>query len=67
MLCLSVAMYSDVICNSDTSLAFFQDLIHLFLEDVLETDQAKGKSQKVVSTEGTVEGGEHAGVLVEDD
>ena len=60
-------MYSDVICNSDTSLAFFEDLIHLFLEDVLETDQTKGKLQEVVSTEGAVEGSEQAGVLVEDD
>ena len=47
MLHLSAAMYSDVICNSDTSLAFFQDLIHLFLEDVLGTDQTKGKSQEM--------------------
>ena len=64
MFCLSAAMYSDVICNSDTSLAFFKDLIHLFLEDVLGTDQTKGKSQEVVSTKGTVEGSEQAGVLV---
>ena len=42
--CLSVAMDSDVVCDSDTSLAFFKDLIHLLLEDVLGTDQAKGKS-----------------------
>ena len=67
MFCLSAAMYSDVVCNSDTSLAFFEDLIHLFLEDVLGTDQTKGKSQEVVSTEGTVEGSEQAGVLVKDD
>ena len=64
---LGVAMYSDVVCDSDTSLAFFEDLVHLFLEDVLGTDQAKGKLQEAVSTEGTVEGSEHAGVLVEDD
>ena len=66
MFCLSAAMYSDVICNSDTSLAFFKDLIHLFLEDVLGTDQTKGKSQEAVSTERAVEGSEHAGVLVKD-
>ena len=63
---LSPAMYSDVICDSDASLAFFEDLVHLFLEDVLGADQAKGKSQEAVSTKGTVEGSEHAGVLVED-
>ena len=66
MFCFSAAMYGDVVCNSDTSLAFFEDLIHLFLEDVLGTDQTKGKSQEVVSTEGTVEGSEQAGVLVKD-
>ena len=60
-------MYGDVICDSDASLAFFEDLVHLFLEDVLGADQAKGKSQEAVSTKGTVEGSEHAGVLVEDD
>ena len=64
---LSPAMYGDVICDSNASLAFFEDLVHLFLEDVLGADQAKGKSQEVVSTEGTVEGSEHPGVLVEDD
>ena len=42
MFCLSVAMYSDVVYDSNTSLAFFEDLIHLFLEDVLGTDQTKG-------------------------
>ena len=67
MFCLGVAMYGDVICDSDASLAFFEDLIHLFLEDVLGTDQTKGKSQEAVSTEGAVEGSEHAGVLVKDD
>ena len=67
MFCLSAAMYSDVVCNSDTSLAFFKDLIHIFLEDVLGTDQTKGKSQEAVSTEGAVESSEQAGVLVEDD
>ena len=67
MFCLSVAMHSDVVCNSDTSLAFFEDLIHLFLEDVLGTGQTKGKSQESVHTEGTVESSEQAGVLVEDD
>ena len=67
MFCLSAAMYGDVVCDSDTSLAFFEDLIHLFLEDVLGTDQTKGKSQEVVSTKRAVEGSEHAGVLVKDD
>ena len=67
MFCLSAAMHGDVICDSNTSLAFFKDLIHLFLEDVLGTDQTKGKLQEVVSTEGAVEGSEQAGVLVEDD
>ena len=67
MFYLSAAMYSDVICDSDTSLAFFKDLIHLFLEDVLGTDQTKGKSQEAVSTEGTVESSDQAGVLVKDD
>ena len=54
MFCLSVAMDGDVICDSDTSLVFFKDLIHL-LEDVLGTDQAKGKLQEMVSTGRTVE------------
>ena len=60
MFCLCVAVYGDVICNSNTSLAFFEDLIHPFLEDVLGTDKAKGKSQEAVSTKGTVEGSEQA-------
>ena len=64
---LSAAMHSDVVCNSDTSLAFFKDLIHLYLEDVLETDQTIGKLQEVVPTKGTVESSEQAGVLVKDD
>ena len=67
MFCLGAAMYGDVVCNSDTSLAFFEDLIHLFLEDVLGADQTKRKSQEVVSTKGTIESSEQAGVLVEDD
>ena len=66
MFCLCAAMYIDVVCNFDTSFAFFEDLIHLFLEDVLGTDQTKGKSQEAVSTEGTLESSEQAGVLVED-
>ena len=66
MFCLGAAMYCDVVCDSDTSLAFFKDLIHLFLEDVLGTDQTKGESQEAVSTERAVEGSEHAGVLVKD-
>ena len=65
MFCLSAAMYSDVVCNSDTSLAFFKDLIHLFLEDVMGTDQAKGKSQEMVSSKRAVESCKQAGVLVE--
>ena len=52
MFCLSVAMDSDVICNSNASLAFFQDLVHLLLEDVLGTDEAKGKSREMVSSKG---------------
>ena len=64
---LGAAMDSDVICNSNTSLAFFKDLIHLLLEDVLGTDQAKGNSQETVSSERTVESHKQAGVLVEDD
>ena len=64
---LSTAMSGDVIRNSYTSLAFFEDLIHLLLEDVLGTDQAKGKSQEMVSSERAVESSEQAGVLVEDD
>ena len=67
MFCLSAAMHGDVICDSDASLAFFKDLIHLFLEDVLGADQTKGKSQEAVCTEGTVESSKHAGVLVKDD
>ena len=58
MFCLSVAMHGDVICNSDTSLAFFEDLIHLLLEDVLGTDKAKGKSQEMVSSKRAVESSE---------
>ena len=64
---LSVAMDGDVICNSDASLALFKDLIHLLLEDVLATDQAKGKSQETVSSKGTVECHKQAGLLVKDD
>ena len=41
--------------------------IHLLLEDVLGTDEAKGKSQEMVSSEGTVECFKQAGVLVKDD
>ena len=67
MFCLGAAMYSDVVCDSNTSLAFFKDLIHLLLEDVLGTDQAKGKLQKMVSSKRAVESHKQAGVLVEDD
>ena len=66
MFCLSVTMDSDVICNSNTSLAFFKDLIHFLLEDDLGTDQVKGKSQEMVSSKGTLESHEQAGVLVKD-
>ena len=66
MFCLSAAVDSDVVCNSNTSLALFEDLVHL-LEDVLGADKAKGKSQEVVSSEGTVECCKQAGVLFEDD
>ena len=62
----SAAMDSDVICDSDASLALFKDLVHLLLEDVLGTDQAKGKSQEMVSSKGTVESLKQAGLLVED-
>ena len=67
MFCLSVAMDSDVICNSDTSLALFEDLVHLLLEDVLGTDKTKGKLQEMVSSKGTVESHKQAGLLVKDD
>ena len=67
MFYLGVAMDGDVIYDFDTSLAFFKDLIHFLLEDVLGTDQAKGKSQEMVSSERTVESCKQAGVLVEDD
>ena len=52
MFCLSAAHDGDVICDSDTSLAFFKDLIHLLLEDVLGTDQAKGESQEDTQSAG---------------
>ena len=67
MFCLSAAVDSDVICDSNASLALFEDLIHLHLEDVLGTDQTKGKLQEAVSFEGTVECHKQAGLLVEDD
>ena len=54
MFCLSAAVDGDVICDSNTFLAFFKDLIHFLLEDVLGTDQATGKSQEMVSSKGTV-------------
>ena len=60
-------MDDDVICNSDASLALFEDLIHLLLKDVLGSDEAKGKSQEKVSSEGAVECCKQAGLLVEDD
>ena len=42
-------------------------LVHLLLEDVLGTDETKGKSQEMVSSKGTVESHKQAGLLVEDD
>ena len=48
-------MYSDVIGDSDTSRAVFEELVHLLLEDVLWTDQAKGKVQEAVPPKGAVE------------
>ena len=65
MFCLSAAVDGDV-CNSDASLALFEDLIHLLLEDVLGTDEAKGKFQETVYPERTVECCKQAGLLVED-
>ena len=67
MFCLGAATDGDVICNSNTSLALFKDLIHLLLEDVLGTDKAKGKLQEMVSSKGTVESHKQARLLVEDD
>ena len=64
MFCLGAAMYGDVVCNSNTSLALFEDLLHLFLEGVLGTDQAKGKLQEMVSSKGTIESHKQAGVLL---
>ena len=61
------AVDGEVICNSDTSLALFEDLIHLLLEDVLATDKAKENLQEMVSSKGTVECCKQARVLVEDD
>ena len=63
---LSVAMDSDILCNSDTSLALFKDLVHLLLEDVLGADEAKGKLQEMVSSKRTVECHKQAGLLVKD-
>ena len=67
MFCIGVAMDDYVVSYSHASLALFEDLIHLLLEDVLGTDQAKGKLQETVSSERTVESHEQAGLLVEDD
>ena len=64
---LNAAMDGDVVCNSSASLALFEDLIHLLLEDVLGKDKATGKLQEMVSSEGTVECHKQAGVLVKDD
>ena len=67
MFCLTAAFDGDIVCNSNTSLALFEDLVHLLLEDVLGADQAKGKLQEAVSSKGTVECHKQAGVLVEDE
>ena len=67
MFCLSATVEGDVICNSNTSLELFEDLVHLLLEDVFGADKTKGKLQEGVSSEGTVECHKQAGVLVEDD
>ena len=63
--CLSAAVDGDV-CDSNASLALFEDLIHLLLEDVLGTDKTKGKLQEMVSSKGTVECHKQAGLLVKD-
>ena len=67
MFCLSAARDGDVVCDSNASLVLLSDLIHLLLEDVLGTDKAKGKSQEIVSSKGTVECHKQAGLLVKDD
>ena len=56
MFCLSMTMYDDVISNSNTSGVLFEELVHLLLEDVLWTDQVKGKMQETVPPKGAVEG-----------
>ena len=63
---LNAAINGDIICNSNTSLALFKDLVHL-LEDVLGADEAKRKPQEMVSSKGTVECHKQARVLVKDD
>ena len=64
MFCLSAAMDGDVICNSDASLALFEDLVHLLLEDILGTDNGKVKLQETVSSKRTVECHKQAGSLL---
>ena len=66
MFCLSTAMVGDVVCDSDTSLALFEDLVHLLLGYVLGADKAKGKLQEMVTSKGTVESCKQAGLLDED-
>ena len=56
MFCLSATMYGDVIGNSDTSRALFEELVHLLLEDVQWADQTKGKTQEMVPPKGAVKG-----------
>ena len=46
MFCLSAAMNGDVIGNSDTSRALFEELVYPLLEDVLQADQTKGTCRK---------------------
>ena len=64
---LSATVESDIVCNSNTSFALFEDLVHLLLEDVLGADQAKGKLQEMVSSKRTIESHKQVGGLVKDD
>ena len=64
MFCLSATMYGDVISNSDTSGALFEELVYLLLEDVLWADQTKGKTQEAVPPKGAVEGSEETSFFI---
>ena len=46
MFCLGMAVYGDVICNSDTTLALFEDLIHFFWKMSWEQTRPKGSCRK---------------------